>query len=101
MPGRAGKRRRPYECSSLVVVDEVGYTPIDREECNLFYQFVAMRYEKIEHHHHLEQGFRRVERALSRSGDSSGDPGQAAAPQRGSEHQGQQLPTQGKAPGGP
>ena len=45
--GRAGKRRRPYECSSLVVVDEVGYTPIDREECNLFYQFVAMRYEKM------------------------------------------------------
>lgn len=44
--GRAGKRRRAYECSSLVVVDEVGYTPIDREECNLFYQFVAMRYEK-------------------------------------------------------
>ena len=44
--GRTGKRRRPYECSSLVVVDEVGYTPIDREECNLFYQFVAMRYER-------------------------------------------------------
>ena len=29
-----------------MVVDEVGYTPIDREECNLFYQFVALRYEK-------------------------------------------------------
>jgi DNA replication protein DnaC len=43
---RAGRRRRAYECSSLVVVDEVGYTPIDREECNLFYQFVAMRYER-------------------------------------------------------
>lgn len=42
--GRVG-RRRAYESSSLVVVDEVGYTPIDREECNLFYQFVAMRYE--------------------------------------------------------
>jgi len=42
---RGGKRRRAYESSSVVVVDEVGYTPIDREECNLFYQFVAMRYE--------------------------------------------------------
>jgi len=43
--GRIGKARRCYR-SALVVVDEVGYTPIDREECNLFYQFVAMRYEK-------------------------------------------------------
>ena len=38
-------RGRPYT-SDLVVVDEVGYTPIDRQECNLFYRFVAMRYEK-------------------------------------------------------
>lgn len=44
--GRMGKNRRPYQWANLVVVDEVGYTPIDREECNLFYQFVAMRYEK-------------------------------------------------------
>lgn len=44
--GRIGKNRRPYQWSGLVVVDEVGYTPIDRDECNLFYQFVAMRYER-------------------------------------------------------
>jgi len=43
--GRTGKSRSCYK-SSLVVVDEVGYTPVDRDECNLFYQFVAMRYEK-------------------------------------------------------
>lgn len=43
--GRIGRARRCYK-SSLVVVDEVGYTPIDRDECNLFYQFIAMRYEK-------------------------------------------------------
>jgi DNA replication protein DnaC len=44
--GRIGKSRRPYQWSNLVIVDEIGYTPIDREECNLFYQFVAMRHEK-------------------------------------------------------
>ena len=44
--GRIGKNRRPYIWAGLVVVDEVGYTPIDRDECNLFYQFVSMRYEK-------------------------------------------------------
>ncbi len=43
--GRPGKGRSYYK-SSLVIVDEVGYTPIDRQECNLFFQFVATRYEK-------------------------------------------------------
>ena len=43
--GRTGKGRSHYK-SSLVIVDEVGYTPIDREECNLFFRFIANRYEK-------------------------------------------------------
>lgn len=43
--GRSGRGRSYYK-SALVVVDEVGYTPIDRQECNLFYRFVANRYEK-------------------------------------------------------
>ena len=43
--GRSGRGRSYYK-SALVVVDEVGYTPIDRQECNLFFRFVANRYEK-------------------------------------------------------
>jgi DNA replication protein DnaC len=43
--GRAGRGRSYYK-SSLVIVDEVGYTPISREECNLFFRFIAHRYEK-------------------------------------------------------
>jgi len=43
--GRLG-RGRSYHKSALVVVDEVGYTPVDREECNLFFRFIANRYEK-------------------------------------------------------
>jgi DNA replication protein DnaC len=43
--GKTGRSRSHYK-SSLVVVDEVGYTPISREECHLFYRFVATRYEK-------------------------------------------------------
>jgi DNA replication protein DnaC len=42
---RRGKGRSYYK-SALVIVDEVGYTPIDRYECNLFFRFVANRYEK-------------------------------------------------------
>ena len=37
---------RSYHKSSLVIVDEVGYTPIDRDECNLFFRFIANRYER-------------------------------------------------------
>jgi len=43
--GKAGNARSYYK-SALVIVDEVGYTPIDRHECNLFYRFIANRYEK-------------------------------------------------------
>jgi len=43
--GRPGKGRSYYK-SSLVIVDEVGYTPIDRDECNLFFRFIANRYER-------------------------------------------------------
>ena len=44
--GRPGKGRSYYK-SALVIVDEVGYTPIDRNECNLFFRFIATRYEKV------------------------------------------------------
>lgn len=39
-------RLRGYFRATLVVVDEVGYTPVTREDCHLFYQFVASRYER-------------------------------------------------------
>lgn len=37
---------RSYLKSSLLIVDEVGYMPIDRKEAYLFFQFVCYRYEK-------------------------------------------------------
>ena len=43
--GRSARRRSYYK-STVVLVDEVGYTPISREECNLFFRFIATRYEK-------------------------------------------------------
>lgn len=45
LAGKSG-RTRCHLRASLVVVDEVGYTPIGREECHLFYRFVASRYER-------------------------------------------------------
>jgi DNA replication protein DnaC len=40
------KRGRSYYKSGLVVVDEVGYTPVNREEAHLFFHFISYRYEK-------------------------------------------------------
>lgn len=39
-------RGRSYYKSALVVVDEVGYTPLSREEAHLFFQFISNRYER-------------------------------------------------------
>ena len=38
--------QRGYFKSALVIVDEVGYTPVTREECHLFFRFVSHRYER-------------------------------------------------------
>jgi DNA replication protein DnaC len=39
-------RKKGYLTSPLVVVDEVGYLPIDTQEAYLFFQFISYRYEK-------------------------------------------------------
>ncbi len=37
---------RSYSRYSLMIVDEIGYLPLNREESNLFFQLVSYRYEK-------------------------------------------------------
>ncbi len=43
---QTGNRGRGYAKSALVVVDEVGYMPINRQEAHLFFQFISRRYER-------------------------------------------------------
>jgi len=33
--------------SSLIVIDEIGYTPIERREANLFFNLISEIYEKL------------------------------------------------------
>lgn len=42
----SASRGRGYDRSALVVVDEVGYMPISRQEAHLFFQFICRRYER-------------------------------------------------------
>lgn len=44
--GGKTKRGRGYFKNALVVVDELGYQPLSREEAHLFFQFVSYRYER-------------------------------------------------------
>ena len=39
-------RIKTYSRFKLMIVDEIGYLPLEREESNLFFQFVSSRYEK-------------------------------------------------------
>jgi len=39
-------RIKTYSRYRLMIVDEIGYLPLTREESNLFFQFVSSRYEK-------------------------------------------------------
>jgi len=41
-------RRRPrrYATSSVLIIDEVGFRPLDRQEANLFFRLVSRRYER-------------------------------------------------------
>ena len=39
-------RLATYARFPLMIVDEIGYLPLTREESNLFFQFVSSRYEK-------------------------------------------------------
>lgn len=39
-------KSKPYLNSSLVIVDEVGYLPVNSQEAYLFFQFISYRYER-------------------------------------------------------
>ena len=40
------KRLKYYAHSKLLIIDEIGYFPVDRNIAGLFFQLVAARYEK-------------------------------------------------------
>ena len=46
MRGRLNILLRSYSRYALMIVDEIGYLPLNREESNLLFQLVSYRYEK-------------------------------------------------------
>ena len=39
-------RRKKYINTSLLIVDEVGFEPMDRQEASLFFRLISHRYER-------------------------------------------------------
>ena len=44
--GRLEEKLKQYGMAKLLVIDEIGYIPIERSGANLFFQLVSRRYEK-------------------------------------------------------
>ena len=44
--GRLDDRLKIYTVPRLLIVDEIGYLPIDRTGANLFFQLISRRYER-------------------------------------------------------
>ena len=43
---RLNDRLKHFSKYRLLIIDELGYLPIDKEDSNLFFQLIDMRYEK-------------------------------------------------------
>ncbi len=84
----------------LLIVDELGYLPMSREEANLFFRLVARRYER-QPHHHFQQELHRLGRGVRRPGAGHCDPRSSAPPFEHHQHHGRELSPQGKTPRGP
>lgn len=46
LENRLENRLKHYTKYKLLIIDEIGYLPIDAEDANLFFQLIDMRYEK-------------------------------------------------------
>ena len=94
------RRLRVYLSPKVLVVDEFGIWPYDRESATAFFTLVSARYERGQHHPDFKQGVRRVGRIARRHRHRFGHPGPAAAPQPCAQHPGRELPAPGETPGG-
>ena len=84
----------------LLIVDEMGYFPLDRMAAQFLFQLVSRRYQTRLDHPDLEQVLRRLGRHLRRPGPGGRHPGPAAALLDDDQHPRPELPaareTQGR-----
>ena len=92
--GRFNRQLAAYLRPSVLVVDEVGYLPLDRAEANMVFQLVSRRYERGSMIITSQQVLRRMGRRPRRRRPGHRDPRPTPAPLRRPQHQRPQLPAQ-------
>jgi DNA replication protein DnaC len=53
--GRLDRRMRVYLAPKVLIIDEMGYLPLDELGATIFFQLVSARYERGKHHFDFEQ----------------------------------------------
>jgi DNA replication protein DnaC len=80
-----------YGKPRLLIIDELGYLPLEHQAAYLFFQLISRRYDQ------LQSGRHRMGGGVWRPGGGHSDPRSPAAPQPGTHHSRRQLPAQGEA----
>ena len=94
------RRMKVYLAPKVLVVDEFGIWPYDRESAHRLLYPGVRPLRTGQHHSHFQQGLRRMGRTAGRQRDRLGGAGPPAAPQPRTEHPRRKLPAQGETPGG-
>ena len=96
---RLDRRMRVYLAPKVLIVDEFGIWPYDRESATAFFSLVSARYERGKHHPDVKQGLLRMGRVARRHRDRHRHPRPAAAPQPRAQHPRGELQAQGQTTG--
>ncbi len=89
---RLERQLQQLSYARVLILDEIGYLPMNREEASLFFRLLNRRYEKSEHHTDVKQRVRRLGRNVRRSRAGNSDPGPAATSLNYAEYQRRELP---------
>ena len=70
----------------LLIVDELGYLPLEPDAAHLFFQLASRRYENRRHADHVQPQRCRMGHGVRRSGGRDRNPRPALAPQPRADH---------------
>ena len=88
---RLERQLQQLSYARVLILDEIGYLPMNREEASLFFRLLNRRYES-EHHTDVKQRVRRLGRNDRRSRAGNIDTGSAATSLNHAEYQRRELP---------
>ena len=95
--GRLEDKLKLYTTPRLLIIDEIGYLPIDRAGRQLFFQLISRRYETGADDPDQQSELRGLGRGVRRPGLRHGDPGSGPASRDDDQHPRQFLPAEGEA----